>query len=229
MATCVPVFSAPTSVSCSARSLLYGGGVVYDESDPNHCSTSIEGTPLSASASASWLSADVSALAGINLDHRLYANASVSFETILNTSGPIRNGVMRYVWNANGWSSGPQIPATISSDYFTFHCTFELGAPRFCTDPAGAVPYATMVIDRTGDVVVPLGIAFPVAVYANAFAGGGPEAPGSSQGSISLAVEFFEADGVTPVPLQTVPEPSTWIAGVGLAGLLAWRRSRIRI
>lgn len=139
--------------------------------------------------------------------------ADIEMALVLVTQGVQRDGIMRYNVSAFGGHSQGGASVSFVSPYLQYQCN---------TDGENCLLPVSTGID--GDIPVLLGTQFALSIRAHSAAAGGSGMPGGAFSEVQFFIQFFEADGITPVLLT--PEPSTWMAGIGLVGLLSLRRLR---
>jgi len=149
------------------------------------------------------------------------ASATASITDWLDTGGPLRAGIVEITQELlNGDNSGGENSdgVNVSLDSVRGECTDSM-----CLEPVSAIQ------------AVELGEPFELSGLANATGSactGMCAGAADSSVSSSFTMEFFEADGVTPVnvfetiapevPVVTA-EPGSWaLLVVGLAGILGW-------
>lgn len=151
------------------------------------------------------------------------ATAYANVDLLLTSGGPLRTGVLNvfglstFPFGGSGESFG-----NFSGSGMNFSVGSLTGSCRITSVSCSAnFPFGV----RTS---IELGGPFLLNMVANLHGGGGDADGSQLSGGWELDVRLFEADGVTPVTIQVVPEPITWVTGaLGLTILLALRR-RVR-
>jgi hypothetical protein len=155
-------------------------------------------------------------------------STSMSLIDNVATTGTQLTGVLRFSVTPVISASGlPGAPAELSlgiGDAFTLACV-DLpnppgNGPAYSCSATNATPQTVLGYEQRemlGEVAVPLGVSLDFA-WALGSAGWAEYSwGGASWSQLDASFEFFEADGVTPVQLTSVPEPSSWlIAGCAL-------------
>ena len=143
----------------------------------------------------------------VSVNGYYFANghAEANFSDQLYTAGPVRTGIVK---GSNTYDRFVYSPASASQG-----ATFTGKGPYDQFGPAAPTMYIT------------LGQPF----YVNAFAKA-DSSNGNGITGVNLQLNFFEADGITPVAISDVPEPGT-LGFLALAGFgcLLRKRSCVRV
>ena len=216
-----------STVSCSVPDVGYtpehGGPVVSSTTNPCSVESDYVSSPQSATyavyhqfAQAHVITSYTQSLNGFNLDFSVLgfstpagtASAALLFTDTYTTDGPIRAGTVRGLFQ-------PIVGRYGGFAQYSLSYPGQLGPnPGY---GAGAMPFI-------------LGQPFTVtaSVVARSLSDDGTQSWAQVTGPLQLS--FFEADGVTPVHLTEVPEPTSYaLLSIGIIGLpLAVRGRRKR-
>jgi hypothetical protein len=150
------------------------------------------------------------------------ASASLSFLDELYTSGPVRPGLMAITFGG-GYADNGEYDGSGSAQIGPW-CGFSIGS---------VAPSGDCGLPGDGFIPVELGTQFALQATMGGYARSTQAGGGGSVGvSLNFSIEFFEADGVTSVPLlEATPEPSALLlcsVGLGLLPLIRALRSPCR-
>lgn len=209
--------SAAPIVSSTAACAIYNvasGAVVQSVSDPSSCVLGSNSSSMpSASAQAYYglqfggnslmMSASTFASADFSVDSTHYgaASASVQYTEFYRTAGGTRPGLAMYYFDFHGIGGGSAEAPWVFFD----------GAVR----PVEGQAFITLGTVDKASVDASTGV-------------NGIYFIGNQNAAVFLRLSFYEVDGVTPVNVYIVPEPSTMLfVGFGVTAVLT-RRGRNR-
>jgi hypothetical protein len=240
-----------TGVACTVDNSF--GGPQSTITDPSSCLLkSPDQGPLggpavaSATASASFSLADnPSSFSSLSVDQRANADpgrdqtglhqlnsdatSQVSVNETLFTTGSVRSGLVQI--SATGSSAGDFRGSSGSLDL----SLESIAVSCFGSGPTGA----TCVLWPNGAHTVPgyvlpvslqyyqftLGQAFSFSYSGSAGGNSTPSGSGDGYANLQFQFRFFEADGVTPVAVEAVPEPATFaFFGLALGAFIAGKK-----
>ena len=122
-----------------------------------------------------------------------YASANLTWSVTATTSGPPRTGIIDFAYLSAGGNSIDGIAETMAvvGGYTAF------GWQEGC------------LVACIYDELLPftLGTPFDISVYDDAYLTAQSDVSGSAEGDSYIQFSLFEADGVTPVMIEPVPEP----------------------
>lgn len=213
--------STVTGVLCSAT----GAPSITGEST---CLTgSGAGNPSASATSTATVSLDFSrftlnqtvngVFAGAGFGGSSLASASGDISLNLNTSGPIRQGFVRIIYEPSWITSAGDFQGLLNVRLGNIQTTCNVNPAQFCSFPL--VPSST----APGNAFT-LGQSFTLDLRQTTTASGN-FTQGSSLNRVTTTflVQFLESDGLTPVAVSEIPEPATWtlIGTFFIAGSIA--------
>lgn len=151
------------------------------------------------------------------------SNAEAKVDLHLTSGGSPRTGILQVV-APNPWGTGTRNVDVAGNITVTLNSVGPAGIVIVSGNCFASSTFCTGIF-ATGGGRTQFNIGSPfmldVTSRLSAFAAGSHTAFG---GSTTLRFQLFESDGVTPVSIQVVPEPRTWIMGLlGVAMLLGLR------
>ncbi len=197
----LPAFSLPITTSNFCSAGVVSGVLSESTANPCYVTGFVPGPPTASNGpqfasanstsslaiSAKTFTVQLSAFAFAS--PYAFGSASVEFSDVFLSDGPVRPGQVRGTFSGGtsgtGGGNGGFGSTFPGKKYDTFG---ELAPPMYIT----------------------LGQLFPVYSFAKASISGDPGQANSRLFGSYLSLSFFEADGVTPVSISEVPEPSTY-------------------
>src|SRR3954470_22821591 len=219
--------STVTGVSCSAT----GAPSITGESI---CFTGRgAGNPSASATSTATVSLDFSrftlnqtvngVFAGAGFGGSSLASASGDISLNLNTSGPIRQGFVRIIYEPSWLTSPGDFQGLLNVTVGSIQTMCNVSPAQFCSFPL--VPSSAAPAN-----VFTLGQSFTLDIRQTTTAFGN-FTRGSSLNSVTtrFLVQFIDSDGLTPLAVSEIPEPAAWtlIGTFFIAGLIA-RKLRVR-
>lgn len=225
--------SVTTSVSCllfTPASVVTSPSACYlSGSIPNYYDGFTEKYAVGASVSSSYTftpttfstTGQASATVYSNISNSPSSQANSSISVGIDTVGAVRPGFVLITWNASATKGGGDGGGDVS---FRFGST---PIDRGCSGEATTVLCIYSFLEPF-TLGTPFDFTETLGVQAQSY-----ETSDQSAASASLSLQFFEADGTTPVDIEEVaiptPEPGSFALLIGgFLSLLCWRRIHFR-